>query len=99
MDVNRAEIEKKVRDAAMEIDGVRDTSEVIIHLLNGKVCVDFDVRMDDSLTIGRAKELVKRLQQRLVADGAIDMAVIHGRLTAGALENEFYPVAGKKEGA
>jgi cation diffusion facilitator family transporter len=99
MDVNRGEIEKKVRDAAMEIDGVRDASEVIIHMLNGKVCVDFSVEIDDSLTIGRAKELVKRLQQRLVADGAMDMVVIHARLTAGALENEFYPGAANKEGA
>lgn len=99
MDVNRDEMEKKVRDAAMGIDGVRDAREVIIHLLNGKVCVDFSVEFDDSLTIGRAKELVNRLKEKLVADGAIDMVVIRARLTAGVLENEFYPGAAKKEGA
>lgn len=99
MDVNRGEMEKKVRDAAMGIAGVRDAGEVIIHLLNGKVLVDFSVEMDDSLTIGQAKELVSRLKEKLLSDGAMDMVVIHARLMAGALENEFYPGAAGKEEA
>ena len=99
MDVNRSELEKKAHDAAMGIAGVRDASEVIIHMLNGKVCVDFNVEIDDWLTVAQARELAGRIKEKLVANGSADMVVIRSRLTAKALESDFYKGATRKQGA
>ncbi len=99
MDVNRDEVEKKAHDAAMGIAGVRDASEVIIHMLNGKVCVDFNVEMDGSLTIAQAQALADKIKQKLIVNGSADMVVIRNRLTAKALESDFYTGGASGEGA
>ncbi|MBF0635174.1 MAG: hypothetical protein HQK85_10995, partial [Nitrospinae bacterium] len=98
MDVDRDEMEKKVRDATIGIEGVGDPSEMIIHLLNGKVLVDFNVALDDSLTIAQARGRVNWLKQKLVADGTIDLVVIRSRLTDGAAERDFYSGGANKKG-
>lgn len=98
MDVNRDEVEKRVRDAAVGIKNVCDPSDVIIHLLNGKMCVDFNVTVDDWLTIGQARERVNELKERLVADGSIDLVVIRGKLTPTPRDCDFYPDGSGKKG-
>lgn len=98
VDVNRDDLEKKAHDAAMEIDGFRGASEVIIHVLNGKVCVDFNVEIDDSMTIAQARKLADQLKEKLVSTGSADMVVIRSRLTARALECDFYKDGAKREG-
>jgi cation diffusion facilitator family transporter len=99
MDVNRDDLEKKARDAAMGIAGVRDASEVIIHMLNGKVCVDFNVEMDGSLTIAQAQALADKIKQKLIVNGSADIVVIRNRLTAKALESDFYKGDASRQGA
>jgi cation diffusion facilitator family transporter len=98
MDVNRDEMEKKALSAAMGIEGVSNPSELIIHLLNGKALLDFNVTIDDSLTIGQARKLADRLKEKLVADGSIDLVVIRSRLTAEARQSDFYPGGASKKG-
>jgi divalent metal cation (Fe/Co/Zn/Cd) transporter len=98
MDINRAELEKKAHDAAMGISGIHSASEVIIHMLNGKVCVDFNVEIDGSLTIAQARALAGRIKEKLVANGSADIVVIRSRLTAKALQSDFYADGAKKEG-
>lgn len=99
MDVNRDDLEKKARDAALGIAGVRDASEVMIHMLNGKVCVDFNVEMDGSLTIAQARALADKIKQKLIVNGSADIVVIRNRLTAKALESDFYKGGASKQGA
>ena len=89
IDIDKKEVEKKIRDKALRTEGVKDVSELIFHYLNGKVCVDFNVDMDDSLTIGEAKRKIERLRRELLEDEIIDTAVIRGRLTSGVLESHF----------
>lgn len=98
MDVSRDEVEKKVREAAVGIENICDPSDVIIHLLNGKVCVDFNVTVDDWLTMGQARGRVDKLKEKLVADGSIDLVVIRGRLTPTPQECDFYPGGAGKKG-
>ncbi|MBI4667112.1 MAG: cation diffusion facilitator family transporter [Nitrospinae bacterium] len=91
IDTNRARVEELVKKEAESIDGVKGVSELIFHLLGGKVMVDFNVDFDDTVTIGEARERVKKLHDNLLRHQGLDMAVIRGRLTQGVLEHEFYP--------
>jgi cation diffusion facilitator family transporter len=89
VDVDRVRIESVITAEAIAIDGVSGVSEVRLHLLNGKLCVDFVVDIADGVTFGEARNKIVSLKQKLVNDGTIDTAVIRGALTKGMLESGF----------
>lgn len=92
--VDKKKMEAKIREEAKKIDGVKDVSELILHYLNGKVCADFNVDLDDSVTIGDAKAKISSLREKLVKGNVVETAVIRGRLTDGVLETHY---GGKKK--
>lgn len=93
--VNRREVEKRIVLETKKIEGLKNVSDIIIHYLKKKVCVEFNVDMDDSVSIGEAKSKMVALRDELVRGDMIDMAVISGRLTDGLLESDF--VEGRNE--
>lgn len=95
--IDKGRVEKEIRDEAARIGGIKDVSEMIFHYLNGKVCVDFNVDMDDSLTIGQAKSKIAGLRERILQGESVDNAVIRGRLTDGVLETHFNDTEKRKK--
>lgn len=87
--IDRGLVEKKIMQETMKIEGLKDISDVIIHYLKKKVCVEFNVDIDDNVTIAEAKRKMALLRENLIKEEKIDMAVIRGRLTEGLLESDF----------
>ncbi|VAX17432.1 Cobalt-zinc-cadmium resistance protein [hydrothermal vent metagenome] len=86
--VDREKMAEKVRAKAESVEGVKGVWGVTIHYLAGKMCVEFSLEMDDSITIAKAKELAVGLKEELLEDESIDTVVIHGSLTGAFFDNE-----------
>ncbi len=87
--IDREKVEEKIKCETRKIEGLNNISDVIIHYLRKKVCVEFNVDIDDDVTIAEAKRKIALLRENLLKEEKIDMAVIRGRLTEGLLESEF----------
>lgn len=99
VDIDRVKMEASIRERAEKIEGIDSVGELSMHMLNGKLCVDFSVDVDDSVTFKEAKEKIENLRQQVVSLGNIDAAVIKGRLTKTVTESGFInPPTKKGEG-
>jgi len=83
MRTNRAEIESRIENMAKAVDGINGVSKLTIHYLGGKTMVEFNVEMDDDITIGQARSMVSLLRSDLESEKIVDSAVAHAQLTNG----------------
>ncbi|HEB72947.1 MAG TPA: cation transporter [Nitrospirae bacterium] len=79
--INRKEIEEHIAGHAAKIDKITGVSGVTIHYLGGKTLVEFDVGVDETVSIKQAREMASRLGDRLKQEKMIDNSLIRCRLT------------------
>ncbi|MDH5679107.1 MAG: cation-efflux pump [Nitrospinota bacterium] len=82
---SRAEVERKVAQAAGSTEGVCGYSHVVIHYLGGETLVELVVELDDNSTIAQARKTADRLKEGLVDGVLIHKVVIRGKLTDNSI--------------
>ncbi|VAX18090.1 hypothetical protein MNBD_NITROSPINAE03-898, partial [hydrothermal vent metagenome] len=79
--IDRRQIEEHIAGHAAKIDKITGVSGVTIHYLGGKTLVEFDVGIDETVSIKQAREMALRLSDMLKQEKMIDNSVIRCRLT------------------
>ena len=79
----REEVERRVRELAQPIDGVRAISSVTLHYLGGRTFVELTAEFEDNVTISRAKDAGEALKRAIERQTDIAGAVVNARLTDG----------------
>jgi cation diffusion facilitator family transporter len=80
MKIDRKKIEEHIAGHASKIDSITNVSGVTIHYLGGKTLVEFDLEVDDSVSINQAKDIACDLSNMLKEDKMIDKWVVRYRL-------------------
>ncbi|MBI4827467.1 MAG: cation transporter [Nitrospinae bacterium] len=79
----REEVERRVRELARPMDGVRAITAVTLHYLAGRTFVELTAEFEDQVSIARAKELGEALKRAIERETDIAGVEINARLTDG----------------
>lgn len=85
MKIDRKKIEENIAGHAARIDRIKSVTEVTIHYLGGKTLVEFDLDIDETVSIGEARKIVGDLSDMLKEDKMISSWVIRCRLIYDSL--------------
>lgn len=79
----REEVERRVRELARPMEGVRAITAVTLHYLAGRTFVELTAEFEDQVSIARAKELGEALKRAIERETDIAGVEINARLTDG----------------
>ncbi len=89
LEVDRDAIEELVKKEAEKIEGINSADELVLHMLNGALCLEFCVEMDDNISVQHAKLQANILQDRIMELSEAKTVVIRGLFTKGIMETGF----------
>ena len=78
--VDREPIEEMIRDTVSDFKGVDLDGEIVLHFLLRSVCADVTIKLNEKLTIIKAKAVAEELGKKILENDAITEVMIHHNL-------------------